>query len=131
MRQIISQIETQTEKLNFLIASLVKTSRLENGIIAVAPKQNCVGELLRQLDHAYAAGAGHADGLTKTALTEACRALILYSGQPKQAEQKCFCKGTEQKPFGDLDVNCDCNGENCKINIAGVTCSSHYESALC
>ena len=57
-RQIVSQIETQTEKLSFLIASLVKTSRLENGIIAVAPKQNRVGELLRQLDHAYAAGTG-------------------------------------------------------------------------
>lgn len=57
-RQIVSQIETQTEKLSFLISSLVKTSRLENGIIAVAPKQNRVGELLRQLNHAYAAGAG-------------------------------------------------------------------------
>ena len=57
-RKIVSQIETQTEKLSFLIASLVKTSRLENGIIAVAPKQNRVGELLRQLDRAYAAGAG-------------------------------------------------------------------------
>lgn len=85
-RQIVSQIETQTEKLNFLITSLVKTSRLENGIIAVAPKQNRVGELLRQLDHAYAAGAGHADGLTKTALTEAWSALILNLSQPKQAE---------------------------------------------
>ena len=57
-RQIVGQIETQTEKLNFLIASLVKTSRLENGIIAVAPRQNRVGELLRQLDHEYASGAG-------------------------------------------------------------------------
>ena len=56
-RAIVSQIETQTEKLNFLITSLVKTSRLENGIIAVAPKQNPVGELLRQLDQAYASVA--------------------------------------------------------------------------
>lgn len=56
-RQIVSQIETQTEKLNFLIASLVKTSRLENGIIAVAPKQNNVGELLRQLKKEHASGA--------------------------------------------------------------------------
>ena len=57
-RQIVSQIETQTEKLSFLIDSLVKTSRLENGIIAVAPKQNSVGELLRQMDQEYASGAG-------------------------------------------------------------------------
>ena len=54
-RQIVSQIETQTEKLSFLIASLVKTSRLENGIIAVAPKQNSVGGRLRQLDVGQAA----------------------------------------------------------------------------
>ena len=40
-----------------------------------------------------------------------------------------FCEGTEQKEI--LDVNCDCNGENCKINIAGATRSSLYESALC
>ena len=36
---------------------MVKTSRLENGIIAVAQKQNHVGELLRQLDQEYASGA--------------------------------------------------------------------------
>ena len=55
-RQIVSQIETQTEKLSFLISSLVKTSRLENGIIAVAPKLNSVGELLGQLDYEHTAG---------------------------------------------------------------------------
>lgn len=49
-RQIVGQIETQTEKLSFLIASLVKTSRLENGIIAVAPKRNSVRKLLEQLE---------------------------------------------------------------------------------
>lgn len=57
-RRIVGQIEAQTEKLSFLIASLVKTSRLENGIIAVAPKQNPVGELLRQLEQSYASEAG-------------------------------------------------------------------------
>ena len=44
-RQIVGQIETQTEKLNFLIASLVKTSRLENGIIAVAMETIMRGEI--------------------------------------------------------------------------------------
>ncbi len=54
-RQIVGQIETQTEKLSFLIASLVKTSRLENGIIAVAPKQNSVRKMLEQLECEQAA----------------------------------------------------------------------------
>lgn len=40
------QIITQTEKLNFLITSLIKTSRLENGIITVKPKRDSVGNLL-------------------------------------------------------------------------------------
>lgn len=53
--QIVSQIEAQTQKLSFLIASLVKTSRLESGIIAVAPKPERVDRLLEQLDCGHAA----------------------------------------------------------------------------
>ena len=49
---LVSQIEAQTEKLNFLIQALVKTSRLENGIIALLPKENRVQELLEGLDYA-------------------------------------------------------------------------------
>lgn len=50
-RQIVGQIGMQTEKLNFLIASLVKISRLENGIIAVSPKKNSVNRLIEELDY--------------------------------------------------------------------------------
>lgn len=45
-RQIAGQIEQQTEKLNFLIQSLIRTSRLENGIVAVVPKENRIRELV-------------------------------------------------------------------------------------
>lgn len=45
-RQIAGQIEQQTEKLNFLIQSLIRTSRLENGIVAVVPKENRIRELI-------------------------------------------------------------------------------------
>lgn len=44
--ELLEQMERQTEKLNFLIQSLVKASRLENGIIAVTPKKQDVGKLL-------------------------------------------------------------------------------------
>ncbi len=44
--QCVKALVGQAEKLNFLIASLVKTSRLETGIIAVAPKLNGIQPLL-------------------------------------------------------------------------------------
>lgn len=50
-RKIVSQIEEQTEKLSFLIASLIKTSRLENGIINVIPKENSINKLIECLDY--------------------------------------------------------------------------------
>lgn len=50
-RQIVSQIEAQTEKLSFLIASLIKTSRLENGIINVIPEENSVAKLVLSIDY--------------------------------------------------------------------------------
>lgn len=46
-------IHEQTEKLDFLIQSLVKLSRMENGIITVNPKQIPVSELLESLASQY------------------------------------------------------------------------------
>lgn len=43
---MVSQITGQSEKLNFLIQALVKTSRLETGIISVLPKSDSVLDLL-------------------------------------------------------------------------------------
>lgn len=55
--EIVSQIEKQTEKLSFLISSLIKTSRLENGIINVNPKENSVKKLLECIDYESIAAA--------------------------------------------------------------------------
>lgn len=55
--EIVSQIEKQTEKLSFLISSLIKTSRLENGIINVSPRENSVNQLIESLDYKNAAEA--------------------------------------------------------------------------
>ena len=54
-KELISQITKQAEKLSFLIAALVKTSRLENGIVALTPAINSVNELLESLDWQNAA----------------------------------------------------------------------------
>lgn len=50
-RELLSQIENQTEKLNFLIQSLVKTSRLENGIVSVMPKENSILQIFNNIDY--------------------------------------------------------------------------------
>ncbi|MMZ48733.1 Alkaline phosphatase synthesis sensor protein PhoR [compost metagenome] len=42
----VKALSTQAEKLNFLIQALLKTSRLETGIITVAPRQESVHKLL-------------------------------------------------------------------------------------
>lgn len=54
-KEIVSRIEEQTEKLNFLISALIKTSRLENGIINILPKENSVNKLIKSLDFKNAA----------------------------------------------------------------------------
>jgi len=45
----IKALSSQAEKLNFLISALVKTSRLETGIITVSPKQEAVQRLLNEV----------------------------------------------------------------------------------
>ena len=56
-RRLASQIEEQTEKLSFLTASLIKASRLENGIINVTPKENSIRKLVECVDCSDAADA--------------------------------------------------------------------------
>ncbi len=46
-------LHSQTEKLNFLIKSLVKTSRLENGIISVQTKEQSLSSLLIHIKNTY------------------------------------------------------------------------------
>ena len=45
----VKSLSTQAQKLNFLISALVKTSRLETGIITVSPKQESVARLFKEV----------------------------------------------------------------------------------
>lgn len=49
-KKLAEHIKMQTDKLNFLIGSLIKISRLENGIVSLTQKKNNVKELLLSLD---------------------------------------------------------------------------------
>lgn len=55
-KELVAQIEEQTEKLRFLLDALIKASRLENGIVQVVPRKNSVRALIEALDFAGAAG---------------------------------------------------------------------------
>lgn len=49
-KELLLQIESQTEKLSFLISALVKTSRLENGIVSVTPQENSILRIFENID---------------------------------------------------------------------------------
>lgn len=53
-RVCAAALEEQAEKLQLLILALVKTSRLEAGILALHPKENPVGPMLEEAAAAYA-----------------------------------------------------------------------------
>lgn len=53
----ITALNAQTEKLNFLIHSLIKTSRLETGILSVNPSVNEIPPLITEVISQAASGA--------------------------------------------------------------------------
>lgn len=52
-KQYVSSLTAQSEKLNFLIASLVKLSRLETGIFTLSPKKTSVLPMIEELITQY------------------------------------------------------------------------------
>ena len=64
-RAYVSALEQQAEKLRFLIDALVKTSRLEAGVLAMAPKSHPIQQLL-EAAAAQAAPKAEAKGILLT-----------------------------------------------------------------
>ena len=60
-KTLAENIQSQTEKLNFLIGALIKISRLENGIVSLLPKENSISKLIENLDFANIAKAKNID----------------------------------------------------------------------
>lgn len=56
-RQCVAALQGQADKLNFLIASLVKLSRLETGILTVQPSLQPLQPLLQEITQQYTAKA--------------------------------------------------------------------------
>lgn len=64
-RAYVSALEGQAEKLRFLIDALVKTSRLETGVLAMAPKSHPIQQLLEDAA-SQAAPKAEAKGIALT-----------------------------------------------------------------
>lgn len=79
VRSLAEQISTQTDKLDFLIQSLVKTSRLETGVVQLHPESNRVEQLVQSLYQTFLSKA-QAHGLT---LTLSCPAGATACFDPK------------------------------------------------
>lgn len=74
-KDLLESLMEQAEKLNFLISSLVKTSRLETGIIAVIPKRDKVSELIDEVMNQAALKANE-KGIALTADT--CNIIAVF-----------------------------------------------------
>lgn len=59
--ELIQTVSEETDKLDFLIQSLVKLSRMENGIISVHPKETSVNIMLSAIQNLYWAKAEQKD----------------------------------------------------------------------
>ena len=53
MRSNVEAIKQQAEKLEFLIKSLVKLSRLENGILKLSPQKEEIQPMLQDIYEQY------------------------------------------------------------------------------
>lgn len=88
-REEISSIKEQVEKLSFLIDSMVKSSRLETGALAVRPKENQVEELI--------------DGALQQVLPLATEKGIQMTAEQTQAQADFDMKWTMEALFNILD----------------------------
>ncbi|MEG2626515.1 MAG: HAMP domain-containing sensor histidine kinase [Anaerovoracaceae bacterium] len=85
IKKEVVAIREQTEKLSFLIESLVKTSRLETGIIAVVPRLSSVGELIENI-----ANQGKVNALQKEITIDVEKTHIMAMFDPKWTTEGLF-----------------------------------------
>lgn len=100
----IKAIQEQAEKLNFLIDSLVKASRMENGIIKTVPKINNVLEMLQ----------GVLEQAEKKAVKKNINIILEYS---EEIEAYFDFKWTQEAIYNIVDNAIKYTPENGKIHM--------------
>lgn len=78
--EYVEALYGQTEKLKFLIDSLVKLSRLENGILVLNSRQDDISVLLDRLEKTYSSKAAE-KGLTLTVQWSADSPMAVFDGK--------------------------------------------------
>lgn len=78
--EYVEALYGQTEKLKFLIDSLVKLSRLENGILVLNSRQDDISVLLDRLEKTYSSKAAE-KGLTLTVQRSADSPMAVFDGK--------------------------------------------------
>ncbi len=102
-RQLVGEIQQQTEKLEFLIQSLVKISRLETGTFQLSPSENEINSLIQSAIEQISPNA------------EKKQILVIYTSE------SCIAvfdrKWTQEALFNILDNAVKYSPENSKIQI--------------
>ncbi len=102
-RQLVGEIQQQTEKLEFLIQSLVKISRLETGTFQLSPSENEINSLIQSVIEQISPNA------------EKKQILVIYTSE------SCIAvfdrKWTQEALFNILDNAVKYSPENSKIQI--------------
>lgn len=112
-RSLAKQIQFQADKLGFLTGALIKTSRLESGIIAVKPVRQDVQPMLEELNRQYAP------------MAEAAQIFLSLSAGPAAA---LFDKKWTAEAIGNIldnAVKYTSPGGNIKVSLR------EYESFVC
>jgi len=103
-RQLADEIRQQSEKLEFLIQSLVKTSRLETGTFQLSPSENEIVSIIRlSIEQA-------------TPKAESKHIQFIYT--PENCTAKFDNKWTQEAVFNILDNAVKYSPEQSKIHIA-------------
>lgn len=102
-RQLVDEICHQSEKLEFLIQSLVKTSRLETGTFQLSPTENDIDSLIKSA----------IDQITPKAESKKIKILYTY----KSCTAKYDSKWTQEALFNILDNAVKYSPESTRITI--------------
>ena len=103
-RQLADEIRQQSEKLEFLIQSLVKTSRLETGTFQLSPSENEIVSIIRLS--------------IEQATPKAKSKHIQFIYTPENCTAKFDSKWTQEAVFNILDNAVKYSPEQSKIHIA-------------
>lgn len=112
-RQFAAEIHTQAEKLEFLIQSLIKTSRLETGTFQITLSENDTGELVKRVTE-QAAPSAAVKNISIECPSENCTAQF-------------DIKWTAEALFNIVDNAVKYSPENSKIKIS----VTPYEMFVC